>query len=44
MAEHNLQSLIAWLDPQANPVVVQLPVEQLGRLQTFWQLPNCPFP
>jgi L,D-peptidoglycan transpeptidase YkuD (ErfK/YbiS/YcfS/YnhG family) len=39
MAEHDLQSLIAWLDPQANPVLVQLPVEELERLRTPWQLP-----
>jgi D-alanyl-D-alanine dipeptidase len=39
MAEHDLQSLITWLDPQANPVLVQLPVEELECLRTDWQLP-----
>lgn len=39
MAEHNLKTLIAWLDPQDNPVIVQLPREEFERLRTDWQLP-----
>jgi D-alanyl-D-alanine dipeptidase len=39
MAEHDLKTLLAWLDPQDNPVLVQLPLEEFERLRTNWQLP-----
>jgi D-alanyl-D-alanine dipeptidase len=39
MAEPNLRSLLAWLDPKANPVLIQLPLEELERLRACWNLP-----
>jgi L,D-peptidoglycan transpeptidase YkuD (ErfK/YbiS/YcfS/YnhG family) len=39
MAEHHLKALIAWLDPQDNPVLIQLPFEEFERLRSDWQLP-----
>ncbi|HEX6558862.1 MAG TPA: L,D-transpeptidase family protein [Longimicrobiales bacterium] len=34
-----LQQLLAWLDPRAQPVVVQLPAVVYGRLRAEWRLP-----
>jgi len=40
MAEQNLKALLAWLDPQANPVIVQLPFQEFERLRSDWHLPQ----
>jgi L,D-peptidoglycan transpeptidase YkuD (ErfK/YbiS/YcfS/YnhG family) len=38
-AEPRLREVLAWLDPRARPVLVQLPREEYGRLRTEWALP-----
>ena len=39
MAPADMQRLLAWLDPKANPRFVLLPRAQYQRLQTAWALP-----
>ena len=39
MTERDLKTLLAWLNPQDNPVLVQLPLEEFERLRATWQLP-----
>lgn len=39
MAEGDLREVLAWLDPRARPVLVQLPAVQYARLETAWGLP-----
>ena len=39
MAEDDLRGLLAWLDPRARPVLVQLPRDVYGALRTGWELP-----
>ena len=39
MAESDLRQVLAWLDPRARPVLVQLPAAQYGRLRGAWTLP-----
>lgn len=39
MARDDLESLLAWLDPTAHPVIVQLPADRYAALRTAWQLP-----
>lgn len=39
MAESDLREVLAWLDPRARPVLVQLPAAQYRRLETAWKLP-----
>lgn len=39
MAESDLRQLLAWLDPRARPVLVQLPAAQYGTLRGAWTLP-----
>lgn len=39
MAESDLRQVLAWLDPRARPVLVQLPAAQYRRLGTAWRLP-----
>lgn len=39
MAEHDLENLLLWLDPTANPLFIQLPVSEYGRLRVLWCLP-----
>jgi hypothetical protein len=39
MAEENLRTVLAWLDPRARPVLVQLPRDAYGALRTAWELP-----
>jgi D-alanyl-D-alanine dipeptidase len=40
MAEDNLKTLIGWLEPKQNPVLVQLPQEEFELLRRKWQLPQ----
>lgn len=37
--EEELAGLMAWLDPQASPVIVQVPAAMYGRLRSDWGLP-----
>jgi L,D-peptidoglycan transpeptidase YkuD (ErfK/YbiS/YcfS/YnhG family) len=39
MAEADLRALLAWLDPAASPVLVQLPDGEHARLRDAWHLP-----
>lgn len=39
MAEEDLRTLLAWLDPRARPVLVQLPRAQHARMRAAWGLP-----
>lgn len=39
MEEDDLRALLAWLDPRARPVLVQLPREAYGALRGAWKLP-----
>ncbi|MCH7228207.1 L,D-transpeptidase [Haloferula sp. A504] len=39
LAESNLRNLIAWLDPDANPLYVLLPESDYRKHATSWQLP-----
>jgi L,D-peptidoglycan transpeptidase YkuD (ErfK/YbiS/YcfS/YnhG family) len=39
MAEDDLRALLAWLDPRARPVLVQLPRAAYGDLRGAWGLP-----
>jgi L,D-peptidoglycan transpeptidase YkuD (ErfK/YbiS/YcfS/YnhG family) len=38
-AEPRVREVLAWLDPRARPVLVQLPREEYGRLRAEWALP-----
>ncbi len=39
MAQEHLESLLAWLDPERRPVLVQLPAAHYARLKGKWNLP-----
>jgi hypothetical protein len=39
MAEDDLRALLAWLDPRARPVLIQLPRDVYGTLRGAWRLP-----
>ncbi|HST59184.1 MAG TPA: L,D-transpeptidase family protein [Longimicrobium sp.] len=39
MAEADLRAVLAWLDPRARPVLVQLPRDVYGALRGTWELP-----
>lgn len=40
MARRNAEMILQWLDPQKNPVLIQLPEDVYTRLQTKWNLPK----
>jgi L,D-peptidoglycan transpeptidase YkuD (ErfK/YbiS/YcfS/YnhG family) len=40
MAQGALEPILAWLDPAAKPVLVQLPLAQYARLKKAWKLPK----
>lgn len=42
MAPESMQSLLRWLDADARPVFVLLPIDEYRRLQATWQLPRLP--
>lgn len=39
MSTENMQAIIAWLDPKAKPVLVQLPENEYRKLASVWGLP-----
>lgn len=39
MSEADLRTVLAWLDPRARPVLVQLPRDAYGALRGAWRLP-----
>jgi len=40
MAQGTLEPILAWLDPAAKPVLVQLPVGEYRRVRKRWKLPR----
>ena len=40
MDRMDLETLLAWLDPHAKPVVVQLPAAEYDRVRKAWRLPR----
>jgi len=42
MASSDMEKIIHWLDPAANPILIQLPETEYLRLQNDWQLPIIP--
>jgi hypothetical protein len=44
MTRNNLESLLLWLDPSRQPVIVQLPESAFQRLAVPWNLPQQPAP
>ena len=40
MARENMENVLRWLDPQKNPVLIQLPAADYEALQTKWKLPK----
>jgi L,D-peptidoglycan transpeptidase YkuD (ErfK/YbiS/YcfS/YnhG family) len=43
MSVGGIESLLGWLDPRSNPVLVQLPQEEYRQKQTAWMLPAISF-
>ena len=39
MAQKNLEKVLSWLDPKAQPLLIQLPKTTYQTLQTSWKLP-----
>jgi D-alanyl-D-alanine dipeptidase len=42
MPREQLESILAWLDPERKPLLVQLPVSQYQQLTKRWNLPALP--
>ena len=40
MARENIESLLAWLEPERKPVLIQMPVEEYQKLKLTWKLPK----
>jgi L,D-peptidoglycan transpeptidase YkuD (ErfK/YbiS/YcfS/YnhG family) len=40
MPQIELETLLAWIDPKRNPLLVQLPAQEYGRLIQRWKLPT----
>jgi L,D-peptidoglycan transpeptidase YkuD (ErfK/YbiS/YcfS/YnhG family) len=40
MPQIELEALLAWIDPKRNPLLVQLPAQEYGRLIQRWKLPT----
>jgi hypothetical protein len=40
MPEQNIKQLLGWLDPKADPILVQLPRAEFERLKGRWRLPG----
>jgi D-alanyl-D-alanine dipeptidase len=40
MSDGAMESLLGWLDPQAHPILVQLPESEYARYQSDWLLPS----
>jgi D-alanyl-D-alanine dipeptidase len=43
MSEGAIESLLGWLDPRSNPVLVQLPEDEYRQKQRNWMLPAIKF-
>lgn len=44
MPEQQIKSILAWLDPAAKPVLVQMPLEQYRQVEKMLHLPSPPSP
>jgi hypothetical protein len=42
MPQEQLEPILAWLDPAAKPILIQLPVAQYEKLEKSWRLPKLP--
>lgn len=42
MPQQQLEPILAWLDPAASPILVQLPQAQYKKLKKSWRLPKLP--
>jgi hypothetical protein len=42
MPEPQVKSILAWLDPQAHPLLVQMPLHQYQQAETSLHLPTLP--
>jgi D-alanyl-D-alanine dipeptidase len=42
MAQDNLESVMGWLDPADNPLLLQLPIAEYNKLKHRWKLPALP--
>ena len=42
MPQAQIESLLAWIDPARNPMLVQLPDAQYKKLRRHWHLPRLP--
>ena len=42
MPEPQVKSILAWLDPQANPLLVQMPLHQYRQAEKSLHLPTLP--
>jgi hypothetical protein len=40
MAQAALEPILAWLDPAAKPLLVQMPVGEYRRARKAWRLPK----
>lgn len=40
MERANIETVLHWLDAKKNPVLIQLPTEDYGKLQKSWKLPK----
>jgi hypothetical protein len=40
MPQQDLESLIAWLNPRSNPLLVQLPMTEYQKLREGWRWPK----
>ena len=40
MSRENIETLLKWLDPRKNPVLIQLPEESYTQFQNKWKLPK----
>lgn len=40
MAQSNLETLLTWLDPKREPILVQLPAAEYARMRDRWGLPR----
>jgi len=40
MQRENLETILKWIDPKKNPVLIQLPEDSYSQFQTKWKLPK----
>lgn len=40
MARENIETILKWIEPKKNPVLIQLPEDSYSQFQTKWKLPK----